>query len=346
MIDEAGTPISTPFESVGPAPESIMSYPTMLTRVAERLGAPPGVVATLGLLLAALIAGSFVRLLAVAAHDKQRGARLASLATWWTLSLLFGGALLAGPLATAAFFALAAFLGTREYLALTIETRRDRVGDVLALIFVPAQFLVVLSADSLWPWLLLPLVFFLILPVRMMLTGTTYNYVHDVGTVFWGVMLLGFAMSHVMLFAALPAEVHPEGHWAGWVLFLVLLTETNDIAQALWGRQLGRHKVTPTISPNKTWEGLLFGMVTTIGVALAVHRLLVPLSWLPAAVGGWLIAVGGFLGDINMSAVKRDLGVKDSSSWLPGQGGVLDRLDSLSFSAPLFYHYVRWLAAA
>ena len=138
----------------------------------------------------------------------------------------------------------------------------------------------------------------------------------------------------------------------------MLLTESNDIAQALWGRQLGRHKVTPQVSPHKTWEGLLLGISTTVLLAIALAPLLTPLHAGPSreslrvelgfpvvwsALAGVAIAVSGFFGDITMSAVKRDVGIKDSSSLLPGQGGMLDRIDSLTFTAPVFFYFVYWL---
>ncbi|MBM4001248.1 MAG: phosphatidate cytidylyltransferase [Planctomycetes bacterium] len=310
---------------------------------ADAIGVPHGVVTTLAIALVAMIAGTIIRLATISPDSAQGRSRLGSLATWWTLLIAFGGALLLGRAATALFFALAAFLGIREFLALTFETRRDRVGDFLASVAVPVQFLLA-AHDAAWSALFLPVAFFLALPVRMMLTGSTTGYIHDAGSVFWGVMLLGFALSHVVLFAAAP-EALIDGSWCGLILYLVLLTETNDIAQALWGRRIGRHKVTPTISPNKTWEGLVFGMATTVAAGVGLSRLLTPLEPLAAAGGSLVIAAGGFLGDINMSAVKRDIGVKDSSALLPGQGGALDRIDSLCFSAPLFYYYYGFIHA-
>ncbi len=140
----------------------------------------------------------------------------------------------------------------------------------------------------------------------------------------------------------------------GMFVYLVLLTETNDIAQALWGRRFGRHKIMPRISPHKTWEGFLLGAATTFIVSLPLAYALTPLTncplhlgefqvhipYLPSAIAGILIAVGGFWGDVTFSAIKREAGVKDSGSLLPGQGGILDRVDSLTFTAPVFFYFV------
>ena len=139
---------------------------------------------------------------------------------------------------------------------------------------------------------------------------------------------------------------HPREHGfaagpQGLLLYLVLLTQLNDVFQFLAGKTFGRHRITPVISPKKTWEGFLGGVLLTTPLAVAL-RFLTPLS-VPLAVGaGLLISVFGFVGDVVVSAVKRDVGVKDSSDAIPGHGGVLDRIDSLCYAAPLFFHYVRF----
>jgi phosphatidate cytidylyltransferase len=130
---------------------------------------------------------------------------------------------------------------------------------------------------------------------------------------------------------------------AGLMLSLVCLTQINDVAQYVWGRSLGRRKIIPSVSPGKTWAGFLGGVATTIGLALVLVPWLTPLDRIEALGAGVIIGVGGFVGDITISAIKRDLGVKDAGSLLPGHGGVLDRIDSLTYTAPLYFHYVYWL---
>ncbi len=114
------------------------------------------------------------------------------------------------------------------------------------------------------------------------------------------------------------------------------------MAQYCWGKLLGRHKVTPTVSPNKTWEGLIGGVATTILVAALIGPYLTPMDWRWSALAGGVIGVTGFLGDITISAVKRDLGVKDTGGLIPGHGGILDRVDSLTYAAPAFVHFFRY----
>ena len=128
----------------------------------------------------------------------------------------------------------------------------------------------------------------------------------------------------------------------GLVLFLVALTELNDIAQYVWGKTLGKRKVVPEVSPNKSWAGLIGGIGTTTFIATVLGCILTPMSITHSAIAGLLISTSGFFGDICISAVKRDIGIKDTGSMLPGHGGILDRVDSLTFTAPLFFHFVRY----
>jgi phosphatidate cytidylyltransferase len=206
----------------------------------------------------------------------------------------------------------------------------------------------------------IPVLTFLLLTLRIVMMRQPEGFVHMVGTLQWGLMMFVFCLSHVSFLLSLPAASNPVGGAIGWFLYLIVLTELNDIAQAQLGRPLGRHKIIPEISPGKSWEGLIGGVLLTTVVAVLLAPVLTPLgepsprilenglsltfSLSPWAVGaGLIIGVGGFCGDIAVSAVKRDAHVKDSGTLLSGHGGVLDRVDSLTFTAPLFFHYVYFL---
>ena len=109
-----------------------------------------------------------------------------------------------------------------------------------------------------------------------------------------------------------------------------------------WGKLTGRHKVTPTVSPKKTWEGLIGGIATTTLLASLIGPYLTPMDFRWSALAGLTIGLSGFLGDITMSAMKRALGVKDTGGLIPGHGGILDRVDSLTYAAPVFAHFFRY----
>ncbi|MBC8352655.1 MAG: phosphatidate cytidylyltransferase [Planctomycetes bacterium] len=330
-----------------------------MNELASRLGIQPSLLWAVLAILGSLLFGTVLRAvwLTIAPTERKHD-RFDSLKTWWVLVLLLCASVLIGPVAVAGLFAVASCLGLREFLRLTGQPSQRRGAKQLVYAIVPLQFLwVVLGSFELF-WVTVPVASLLIIAGSTAAAGKTEGFLREVTTVTWGLMLTVFCLSHAAMLLALPDSSNPVAGNAGWVLYLVLLTETNDIAQALWGRQLGRHNVTPRVSPHKTWEGLLLGIGTTVTLAVVLAPLLTPLldgpshaigaveiafSFVWAALTGALIAVSGFLGDITMSAVKRDVRVKDSSSLLPGQGGMLDRIDSLMFTAPVMFYFVYWL---
>jgi len=177
----------------------------------------------------------------------------------------------------------------------------------------------------------------------MVLIGVTDGFLRAAGTLHWGLMATVFSISHVAFLLVVPAAVNPNGGGPALVLYLVFLTQFNDVAQFLWGKSLGRHKVVPTVSPGKTVEGLLGGLATTTVLAVVLAPYLTPLTRGWAICADVIIGLSGFIGDVVISALKRDLGVKDSGDLLPGHGGILDRIDSLTYTAPLFFHFVYYL---
>ncbi|WP_280138515.1 phosphatidate cytidylyltransferase [Methyloceanibacter methanicus] len=100
--------------------------------------------------------------------------------------------------------------------------------------------------------------------------------------------------------------------------------------------------MTPRVSPKKTWEGLIGGVLTTVALGTVLGPYLTPMDAPWSALAAAVVGVSGFLGDINISAVKRDLGVKDAGGLIPGHGGILDRVDSLTYAAPAFFHFFRY----
>jgi phosphatidate cytidylyltransferase len=187
-----------------------------------------------------------------------------------------------------------------------------------------------------------PVWMFLFFPALMAARGETQGFLRAVGTLSWGLMMTVFTLSHMAWLLVSGDRVNPGAGGLGLLLFLVVLTQFNDVAQYCWGKLFGRHKVTPTVSPKKTWEGLIGGIATTSLVAALAGPYLTPMDWRWSALAGAMLGVTGFLGDITLSAVKRDLGVKDTGGLIPGHGGILDRVDSLTYAAPAFVHFVRY----
>jgi phosphatidate cytidylyltransferase len=262
--------------------------------------------------------------------------------TWWVIILLVFGALLLSRGAAIVFFGLVSYLAFKEFITLIPTRRADHRVLFWAYLAIPLQYF--------WAYIewygmfiiFIPVYMFLLLPVRMVLRGRTEGFLKAAGTLQWGLMTTVFSLSHLAFLLVLPDDGPAEPMGVGLVLYLLSLTEINDVAQYLWGKTCGRRKVVPDVSPNKTWAGLAGGVASTTVLALVLAPFLTPLSGWHALLVGVLIGVSGFFGDICVSAVKRDIGIKDTGNLLPGHGGILDRVDSLTFTAPLFFHFVRY----
>jgi phosphatidate cytidylyltransferase len=150
-------------------------------------------------------------------------------------------------------------------------------------------------------------------------------------------MLTVFSLSHLAYFLSLPSLPGFDAGGRGLLLFIVFITEINDVFQFTWGKIFGKHKIIPKISPNKTWEGFIGGLLTTVLIGYFL-RFLTPMNEWEAIIITFIVACFGFVGDVVISAVKRDIGIKDTGSSIPGHGGILDRIDSLSMTAPIFFY--------
>jgi phosphatidate cytidylyltransferase len=132
-----------------------------------------------------------------------------------------------------------------------------------------------------------------------------------------------------------------EGHDARLLLYLGVVDQMNDLLQYVWDRLIGTHKIAWRVSPNRTWEGSVAGVLcaTAIGAAL---WWVTPFTPLQSAGMSFMICILGSAGSLVMSATKRDIGIKDFGLVVEGRGGILDRIDSLCFAAPIFFHLVRY----
>ena len=311
---------------------------------------------TLATLFGCLVLASAITIaLKKAKPDRDFTELRARVRTWWMIVLLFACSLWMGKLCAVAFFAFVSYLAFKEFLTLIPTRRADHRVLFWAYLAVPAQYALVYLHWYEVFIIFIPVYVFLFLPMRMQMIGETGGYLRALGTLHWGLMVCVFCLSHaafLLMFEpyptpriepAWPSEAAALNPGAGLLVFLVLMTEANDIAQFMWGKSLGRRKIAPKVSPGKTLGGFLGGVATTIVLAMLIGPRISLLNWQTAAIAGLIIGVGGFVGDLSISMLKRDLGVKDSGATLPGHGGVLDRLDSLTYTAPLFFHFVYFL---
>ena len=297
---------------------------------------------------AALCAGTAVRIVALRnAEPELSKKRMGSLKVWWTLAVLMSLAVVFGRIGAAVLMALAGVLGLREFLKLIGTEHIGRAAMVAAFASVAVQYSLIGAGYDEEARFVLPIAALLTISTARLLRGKTEGFIRTTAGVYWGIMLLVYCLSHAVLLFTLSPEQRPVVGMSGWFLFVVIITEMDDIAQALVGRKIGRRKITAAISPNKTWEGFAGGVVTSVVLSLLLSPWLTtfpsattPRGLLLSVAAGLLIVVAAFLGDINMSAIKRDVGVKDGSAILPGMGGIIDRVDSLTFTAPLFYYFL------
>src|SRR5207247_1026839 len=136
-----------------------------------------------------------------------------------------------------------------------------------------------------------------------------------------------------------------EGQHRKLLVFFVLVVQASDVLQYVWGKWVGRTPIAPTISPGKTWEGVLGGIVSATLLGAGVSWITPFTPW-EAGVLSLVLTLLGFAGGLVMSAVKRDRGVKDYGTLIQGHGGILDRIDSICFAAPVFFHLTRYLVAS
>jgi phosphatidate cytidylyltransferase len=260
---------------------------------------------------------------------------------WWIVIVAFVLAFMTGPIGILLFFGAASLVGLRELLALS-PVPIGRPLRAVAATAVVIQYALV--AFGPWPaaWLFLPVAAGFAVPVAAMLSEPPGGFAPRVGVTWMALMLAGFGLSQLPALVLLPGIAEAPAGGRGLILFALALAQFNDVAQYYWGKAAGKTLIVPTLSPKKTWAGFLGGVVTTAGLAWLIAPALTPIPGAWALLLGAGVAVAGFLGDLTVSALKREGGAKDSGGWLPGFGGVMDRLDSLVYVAPILAAAV-WL---
>lgn len=296
----------------------------------------------IGLLVLASIIGFVLARMAKSDAGKATVKNLnARTRAWWIMVAIFGLALATGGIGSIVLFGLTSFWALREFMTLT----PSRAGDHRALFWIffvvtPLQYyLVGIQWYGLFS-ILIPVYAFLLLPIRTAAAGDCEQFLLRAANIQWGLMICVYCVSYAPAILGLKIPGYEEQN--GKLLFwFVLVDQISDVFQYVWGKTLGKHKVAPTVSPNKTWEGLVGGIIsaTLIGGALWWAT---PFNFWQAIGMSLAITFMGFGGGLVMSAIKRDRGVKDYGSAIGGHGGVLDRIDSLCFAAPVFFHLTRF----
>lgn len=260
---------------------------------------------------------------------------------WWVMVAVLGGAFWLGHGAVILLFCAVSFFALREFITLTPTRGSDYPALVAAFYFVlPAQYLLIA-----YDWyglfsIFIPVYVFLLLPILAALGGDTTAFLERTAKVQWGTMIAVFCISHVP--ALLNLDI-PE--YAGrnllLIAWLVLVVQLSDVLQYVCGKLFGKRRIAPRLSPSKTVEGFAGGIALATLVGAALYWI-TPFNFWQAALIALIVTLLGFFGGLVMSAIKRDRGVKDWGHMIEGHGGMLDRLDSVCFAAPVFFHLLRW----
>lgn len=260
---------------------------------------------------------------------------------WWVMILIIFATAALGFYGVIGLFFVISFMALREFLSLLYIRR----GDHLALaacfyVILPLQyFLVAIDWFSMFT-IFIPVYGFLFLPILSALLGDTAHFLDRSTKVQWALMISVFCISHIPAILTLDIEGFEDKKLL-LMIFLILVVQSSDVLQYVWGKLFGKHKIAPKLSPSKTVEGFVGGVVSA-SVLGGLLYWLTPFNPVQAVLMSLLICLMGFLGGLVMSAMKRSMGVKDWGNMISGHGGMLDRMDSLCFAAPIFFHVVRY----
>jgi phosphatidate cytidylyltransferase len=259
---------------------------------------------------------------------------------WWVMVLILASALMAGSRPVTLLFVFVSFAALREFITLTRTRKADHMALVVGFLLVlPGQYILVWTQWYGVFTIFIPVYAFLILPAfQVISTADTRDFLARTSTMQWGLMIAVYCISHVPALLMLSIPGHDP---ALLIVFSILVVQASDVFQYVCGKLFGRHQIAPAVSPSKTVEGFVGGIAcaTALGAGL---WWITPFNIWQAAAMSLLIATMGFVGGLVMSAIKRDRGVKDWGRLVEGHGGILDRLDSVCFAAPVFFHLTRY----
>jgi phosphatidate cytidylyltransferase len=265
----------------------------------------------------------------------------ARIKAWWIMVIAMSIAFVFGKGGIIALFALVSFASLREFVTLT-HTRRGDHWILLGmfLVVIPVQYyLIAIEWYGLYS-IFIPVYCFLAMPALTALSGDTSRFLERISEQQWGLMLSVYCLSHVPALMTLDIPGY-ESRKLLLIAFLIATVQGSDVLQYIFGKLFGKHRVSPSVSPSKTWEGLIGGILSASALGAGLYWL-TPFSPLEAGMLAAISCIMGFLGGLVASAIKRDRGVKDWGQMIEGHGGMLDRADSLVFAAPVFFHVVRY----
>lgn len=263
---------------------------------------------------------------------------------WWVMVAIIAVNFLLGTKATVVLFALASVFALREFVTLTPTRPGDHLPLVVCFyILLPVQYWLIADGWYNLFAIFLPVYGFLLLPVLAATGGDTEDFLARVTKIQWGLMITVYCISYApaLLLVNVPGFSGEPRNNLLLMIYLLTIVQMSDVLQYVSGKLFGKHKIAPNVSPSKTVEGFIGGGLGAIGIGTALWWITPFTPWQACGMAT-VIVIAGFFGGIALSAVKRSLGAKDWGALIQGHGGMLDRLDSVSFAAPVFFHFTRY----
>ena len=256
--------------------------------------------------------------------------------SWWKIAIGITVVATAPAIIGTIVIAYVVFVALREMLSIIPLRTADRIVLVASYFAIPIQFYLAYKNYYYLFQIFIPLVMFVCVSIILVLTGETNRIGRSMAIIPTILILTVYMPSHMVLLFHVNVPEFTVGA-GGLIVFLITITASNDIFQFTWGKLLGKRKILPKISPNKTWAGFIGGVITSslLGIVLSF---LTPLNYIESFYVGLSLGIIGFVGDSIISAVKRDLKIKDTDDLIPGHGGAMDRLDSIVLTTPAFYY--------
>jgi phosphatidate cytidylyltransferase len=298
-----------------------------------------------GVAVLLVVASVISKVLSVRAKSESSRAVIGNLSArvnaWWVMVAVLAVAFTLGKVATLVMFGFASFFALREFITLTPTRRSDYLPLLLSFyILVPAQYALIAYDQYGTFAVFIPVYAFLLLPAIATFAADTQDFLERTAKIQWGIMITVYCISCAPALLLLHIAGY-EGSNVLLLFYLLLIVQLSDVLQYVFGKLFGKTKLAPQVSPSKTVEGLVGGGLSTTAIGGAMWWI-TPFTWQQSLLMSFIIVIMGVLGGLTLSAVKRSLGAKDWGVMIEGHGGMLDRLDSVSFAAPIFFHLTRY----
>ncbi|MCI3920393.1 phosphatidate cytidylyltransferase [Paenibacillus sp. TRM 82003] len=257
--------------------------------------------------------------------------------TWWGMFAIFSLATLFNPVVSLLSLMALTFFALKEYFSMIKTRKADRRLFLWAYLSIPIQFYWIYIGWYGMFIVFIPIYVFLFLPLPRLINKGTVGFLRSVSSTQWGLMLMVFGLSHLAFF-----QIATPEYGAGLVLYLVVLTQVNDVVHSLCSIYFGKRKIVPTANPYLSWEGAAAAFLVTVGAAACLAPHLTPFELGFAVASGALISVAGLLGSLTISVLKRDLLIGDDTKFDALKDSYLSRVDSLTYTSPVLVHAIRY----